>query len=95
MLMAPDPRIEAASDALGLAGHRPPDDALRAAFAAADAVDPLRAEDFLALVALAEKIVDKHYPAGTFTGESGDRGARFVAAVRRALADLGPQPVPR
>lgn len=58
---------------------------------AVDAVDPLRAEDFGALVGLVEKIVDTHYPAGTFTGASGDRGARFVAALHRALADLDPE----
>lgn len=50
-MTGPDPRIEAASDALGLAGYRPPDDALEAALAAADAVDPLRAPSRLDRVA--------------------------------------------
>lgn len=40
--MTDDPRIRAASDALGRAGYRPPDDALKEALTAADAVDPLR-----------------------------------------------------
>lgn len=83
-----DPRVQAASDALGLAGHRPPDHVLEAAFADADAVDPVRAGDFAALIALCERIMECHYPATVFTGSSGDRGARFVAALREALTDL-------
>lgn len=67
------------------------------ALAAADGVDPLRDESFGALVALVERIIDRHYPDEVFTDEySGprDRGARFVAALRAALADLDPEPVP-
>lgn len=107
--MTDDPRIEAAARACWRRTntsasdweHLPPSSRewwrreVCVALAAADAVDPVRAEDFGALVALCEQIVDTHYPVRTFDGSSGDRGVRFVAAIRRALADLGPQPVPR
>lgn len=80
MLMAPDPRIEAASDALGLAGHRPPDDALRAAFAAADAVDPLRDDD--TLHALVARGIAALYSPEPPDAEDLAEARRVVAAIR-------------
>lgn len=84
--------------ALAPDGDSPPYYAVEEALQAADAVDPVRREDFAALVALCERIVDRHYPAEVFTAEySGprDRGARFVAALRAALRGLDPEPPPR
>lgn len=93
-----DPRVEAAMDvlaALAPDGDSPPRFAVAEALQAADAVDPVRCEDFAALVALCERIVARHYPHDVFTAEySGphDRGARFVAALRAPLRDLDPEP---
>lgn len=92
-----DSRVEAAMDvlaALAPDGDSPPRYAVEEALQAADRVDPVRAEDFGALVALCERIVARHYPSEVFTAEySGPRGrgARFVAALRRALVDLDPE----
>ena len=100
--MTDDPREEEAAEWLATAyGHGWDDpqawkreawrEEAHALLAAVDAVDPLRREDFAALVALAERVWARHDPAATFTGESDDRDARFVAALHRALIDLDPE----
>lgn len=40
------------------------------------------------LVLVARQILDEHYPADVFTGESGDPGAVFVHHLRTALSVL-------
>ncbi len=37
------------------------------------------------IVYLGKKILDKHYPERIFTGESGDSGALYIVALRKAL----------
>ena len=48
----------------------------------------LIAEDraFDAIIKVGEALLDFYYPAGVFTGESGDSGPVYIAALREALA---------
>jgi hypothetical protein len=45
-------------------------------------------DSFDGLVEAVQWILDHHYPADVFTGESGDPGAVFVAKLREALEAL-------
>ncbi len=50
---------------------------------------------FKFILYLGKKILDKHYPESIFTGESGNSGAVYIVALKKALEqvekDLGDQ----
>ena len=64
-----------------------PADARRAIEWAVSRVRAAEDPGFHAFVALAERFLE-HYPADIFTGETGELGPGFVAALRRAVENL-------
>lgn len=45
-----------------------------------------RDEAWDAVILIGQELLDAYYPASVFTGESGDSGPQYVAALRNALA---------
>ncbi len=42
-----------------------------------------------AVVLIGRELIDRHYPAGIFTGTSGDIGPLYIVALREALDRVG------
>lgn len=55
---------------------------------AAAFVYPAIDDSFQGLLRVARQILDAHYPAGLFTGESGDLGSRFIVALRNVCEEM-------
>jgi hypothetical protein len=45
-------------------------------------------KEWKAIVMIGRELLDFYYPADVFTGESGDRGPKYICALREALARI-------